>query len=199
MITAKLQGRRLVLTVETGEDEPAIAPFVVTPLSASTGRTLSEHYAFAVEGLAFEAQMVDDVLTAFGAENATRADLECSLPEGELLTQIAYMWQLVGGMDSVRALLEVDPVTGEQGGPDARGKALAAFRLRMVPYLSQIRHRLELARRTQTADTPGTSSPPGGEPSDSDSSEKPSSEPSSPPPVSTPPKPHPEPSPSANG
>lgn len=163
MITAKLQGRRLVLTVETEADEAPIEPFYVTPLSARAGRELSRRYLFASEGLdgGEDVDMSQDMIDAFGRENFERADAETTQGEGELLIQAAYFWQSVGGVDSLRALLEVDD-DGLQGGATARGKALAAFRLRMVPLLRQIRRSLESAPPTPPATSPDTSSPEAG-------------------------------------
>lgn len=162
MITAQLQGRRLALTVETEPDEPAIAPIIVEPLAARVGRELSTRYLFAVEGVLADTTVINaDVLRALGKENAERIDGELSQSEAELVLQAAYLWQTLGGMEAVRAYLEPDE-NGEQGGDAAKGKALAAFRLRAVPLLSQIRHSLESARRTQQADTPATDTPPGG-------------------------------------
>lgn len=179
MITAKMDGRRLVLTVETGDDEEAIAPFVVVPFSAKRGKQVSQTYLFAVEGIPYEGDIASDMLDALGRENAARADEECSMLEGELLLNAAYLWQTVGGMDSVRALLE-PAEDGTQGGVEARGKALEAFRLRVAPLLSQIRHRLESALQMQREGTPGTDSPQGGASSESESAEQPSSPPPSP-------------------
>jgi len=177
MITARLQGRRLALTVETEPDETAIAPVLVEPLAARVGRELSTRYLLAVEGVLDDGGQIGlDVLTAVGKSNAERIDAELSQAEGELMLQAAYLWQTVGGMEAVRAYLEPDE-HGEQGGDVARGKALAAFRLRAVPLLSQIRHSLASARRTQQADTPATDTPPGGATSDDASSTSPSSEP----------------------
>lgn len=186
MISAKLQGRRLVLTVETEPDEEAIPPFYVTALSARAGRELSTRYLFAVEGLPVEEGSVsDDVVESFGLENYTRADETLSQAEGELLAQAAYFWQTVGGIEAVRALLEV--IDGEQGTVDAKGKALGVFRLRMVPLLSQIRHRLESALQTREESTPATDIPSGSDFSGS----KPEQQPSEPQPAATTAKPGP--------
>ncbi len=196
MITAQLQGRRLVLTVETEDDEPDIAPFVVSPMGAKAGRELSVRYLFTTEGLPIEnGDVAADMVAAFGQENYDRADEELSQNEGELILRAAYFWQSVGGLDAVRALLEVDD-SGEQGGPDSRGKALAAFRLRMVPLLSQIRHALESARRTLAESTPATDTQSGSETSEKQPGEQPSSEPQSTP--ATPQQPSPASSPATS-
>lgn len=180
MITAKLQGRRLALTVETEPDEPAIAPVLVDPVSARVGRELSSRYLLTVEGLlADSGQIGADMVRAIGAENAARIDDELSQAEAELMLQAAFFWQTVGGLDAVRALLEVD-ADGVQGGDLARGKALAAVRLRAVPLLSQIRRDLESARLTHQAATPDTDTPPGGATSDGEPNGSPSSEPPTP-------------------
>lgn len=187
MITAKLQGRRLALTVETEPDEQAIAPVLVDPVSARVGRELSSRYLLTVEGLLDDGgQIGADMVRAIGAANAARIDDELSQAEAELMLQAAFFWQTVGGMDAVRALLEVD-ADGVQGGDVARGKALAAVRLRAVPLLSQIRRDLESARLTHQAATPGTDTPPGGATSDGEPSGSPSSEPPTvtPPPSTT--------------
>lgn len=162
MINAELQGRRLVLTVETADDEPAIEPFRIDPLSAKAGRELSKNYLFASEGLVDGIDIEADMLLAVGKANYERADDELTQHEGELLVRVAYFWQTVAGMDAVRALLELDE-HGEQGGESGKGKALAAFRLRVVPLLSRIRHLLESDRQTSMVGTPGTSSPDGGD------------------------------------
>ncbi len=169
MITATRDGRRLVLTVETGDDEQAIAPFVVSPVSAAKGNELSSRFVFASEGLVDEATIADDMRDAFGHDNYQRAFEECTSEEGELLLNAAYFWQTVGGMDAVRALLEVDE-HGDQGGAAGRGKAMAAFRLRVVPLLSRISRSLESELRTREAATPGTGTPDGGEQPDAPSS-----------------------------
>jgi hypothetical protein len=174
MITARMDGRRLVLTVETAPDEEAIAPFVVAPFSAKRGREVSERYLFAIEDIPFVGDVGQDMLDALGRENAERADEECSSFEGELLLNAAYMWQTVAGMDAVRALLTPDPETGEQGGVESRGKAHEAFRLRVAPLLSQIRHRLESALQTHRDATPDTSSPQAGESSENGNDSRPS-------------------------
>ena len=162
MITAQLRGRRLALAVETEPDEQAIPPVLVEPVSARVGRELSTRYLLAVEGLLDDPTVIgQDVVTAMGKDNAARIDAELSQHEAEIMLQAAYLWQTVGGMEAVRAYLETDE-HGEQGGDVGRGKALAAFRLRAVPLLSQIRHSLESARRTREADTPATDTPPGG-------------------------------------
>lgn len=166
MISAQLQGRRLVLSVwENDENDtaPIVEPFLVDPMNGKTGRQLSQRYLFAIEGLAElieEGSVADDMIAAFGRENAERADEELTTAEGELLMQAAYFWQSVGGMDAVRELLAVQD-DGSQGGEAGMGKALAVFRLRMVPLLSQIRHRLESARQTAGESTPGTATPRG--------------------------------------
>lgn len=190
MITAKLQGRRLVLTVETEPDETPVPAFYVEPFSARAGRELSTRYLFTTEGLPIEEGSVgDDMMAAFGMDNYERADTTLSQAEGELLVQCAYFWQSVGGLESVRALLEVSP-DGEQGGDESRGKALAVFRLRMVPLLSQIRHRLESAHRTLAESSPATDTPSGSESSGNEPGEQPSSEqPAQPTPVPSSPSP----------
>lgn len=177
MIKAQLQGRRLSLTVETDPDETAIAPFLVSPLSAKDGRELSTRYVFVTEGIPVSDGdgIEGDLVLALGAENFRRADEELSAAEGELIAQAAYLWQTLGGLEAVLALLAVDE-HGRQGTPEHLGKALAVFRLRMVPLLSQIRHRLESARRTSGASTPGTDTRSGGESSGSEPGEKPSSD-----------------------
>jgi hypothetical protein len=170
MITATIEGRRLKLVVETGEDEAPIEPFYVAPVSARVGRDMSRRYLFALEGIVVpddDGRVETDLVAAFGFDNAARADEELSAAEGMLITQAAYFWQMVGGMDSVRAMLTVNPETGEQGDLDARGGAVAAFRLRVVPLLQQMSLRLELARQTPTDGTPGTDTPVGGGSSES--------------------------------
>lgn len=162
MITAELQGRRLVLTV-MDDDGPAFAPYSIQPMSGQAGRELSTRYLFAIEGLGGEpVDLAADTIAAFGAENFERANQECTTSEGEMLAHAAYFWQSVGGIDAVRALLEVGQ-DGNQGGGEPLSKAVAVFRLRMVPYLSQIRHRLESATRTLAESSPATATPNGSE------------------------------------
>lgn len=157
MITAKLQGRRLVLTVETEEGEAAIPPFYVDPISAKTGRTLSARYLFVLEDVPLdEGSIGEDMIRCLGEENYARLDDELRQEEGELIMQAAYFWQLVTGMEGVRAILE-----GQEEGAD-KGKAVGLFREKMAPLLSQIRRRLESEIQTQTDGTPATSSPQGG-------------------------------------
>lgn len=195
MITAQLQGRRLTLTVETADDEPAIAPFVVAPLPARVGRELSMHYLLAVEGIDLEgADIGADLMRAFGPENVERAETELHQSEAEVVLWAAFMWQTIGGLKAAQAVLEVDE-HGVQGGDSSRGKALAEFRLRAAPLLSEIRHRLESARRTLRDGSPDTgirsgggTSEPGSStshsaeqpstPSESPASETPASDPS---------------------
>lgn len=177
MITATRDGRRLVLTVETAPDEPAIAPFVVVPVSAARGNELSSRFVFAGEGLVDEAGIADDMRSAFGEDNYQRAFNECTAHEGELLLNAAYFWQTVGGMDAVRGLLEVDE-NGDQGGAAGQGKAFAAFRLRVVPLLSRISRSMESALQTREAATPDTGTPDGGEQPDEPSTNEPSPTPS---------------------
>lgn len=179
MITASMRGRRLCLAVETEPDEDDIEPFLIAPLPARTGREMSTRYLYASEGIAFEGSLQDDLVAAFGPENYRRADETLSQSEGELLAQVAYFWQMVGGIDAVTTMLSVGE-DGMQGGGEAVGKAIAAFRLRMVPLLSQIRHRMESARRMQTAATPDTDSPDGGESSERPLDSPPSDEPAPP-------------------
>jgi len=194
MITAQLQGRRLALTVQTEDGEEPIAPFLISPMSAKAGRELSTRYLFAVEGLPIaEGAQNEDVINSFGLENYKRADETLSQHEGEMLAQCAYFWQSVGGLDAVKALLELDEM-GSQGGEDARKKALAAFQLRMVPLLSQIRHRLESARQTIAESSPDTVTRSGSETNES----KPAAEPSTPTKPSDLPNPA-EPSPETTG
>lgn len=195
MITATMHGRSLQLTVETEPDEEAVEPFLVRPLSAREGRAMSERYLFTLEGLPIEGDVNTDIITAFGMENYQRADETLSQAEGELLAQAAYFWQTVGGIEAVHALLEVVE-GGRQGDLDSLGKALAVFRLRMVPLLSQIRHRLESALRTREASFPDTDTPAGGDSSENEPGNSPSSEPTPPPP--SPPTTSPEPSPATS-
>lgn len=196
MITAKMQGRRLVLTVETEEGEPPVEPFYISPMGAKAGRELSVRYLYTSEGLPIEdGDVAADMVRAVGQENYDRADEELSQNEGELILRAAYFWQSVGGMDAVHTLLEVD-ASGEQGGPDSRGKALAAFRLRMVPLLSQIKHHLESAIRTRAASTPATDTRSGSESSGSKPGEQPNSGPQSTP--DQPPTPSPASSPATS-
>jgi len=177
MIKAELQGRRLVLTVETEADEEPIEPFLVSPLPARAGRELSIRYLYQIEGLPIEVGSIEqDFLDAFGVENAERADNTLGMKEGELLIRAAWFWQGMGGIEAVRALLEVDE-NGDQGSDEAAGKAVGVFRLRMVPLLSQTRHRLELARQTLAESTPATSTPPGGSENENEPGVSPSSEP----------------------
>lgn len=198
MITAQLQGRRLALTVETGDSEESIAPFLVDPLPARVGRELSIHYLLAVEGVNLaDADISADIVRAFGKANAERADTELHQAEAEVMLWAAFMWQTIGGLEAARAILEADD-DGVQGSDKSRGKALALFRLRAAPLLSQIRHRLESARQTQQGATPDTDSPQGGANNDDKLNSQPS-EPSTTSTHPTPPKPSPEPSPPANG
>lgn len=195
MITATMHGRSLQLTVETEPDEEPIEPFLVRPLSARAGRELSQRYLYSLEGIPFEGDINADIITAFGLENYQRADETLSQAEGELLAQVAYFWQSVGGIEAARALLDV-AAPGEQGDLDRLGKAVAAFRLRMVPLLSQIRHRLESALQTREASSPATDTPAGGDSSENEPGNSPSSEPT--PPPHSPPTTSPEPSPATS-
>lgn len=176
MITAKLQGRRLILTVEGDPGDPAIEPFVVEPLPARLGRELSGRYIFAIEGLPpmypDAPTVADDMIAAFGRENYERADNELQISELEVVAQAAYFWQSLGGMDAVTELLSPDD-DGKQGGPVGRGKALAVFRFRVAPLLQQILQSLESEHRTRTADTPATTTRSGGGKNAGSSSSKP--------------------------
>jgi len=188
MITATMAGRRLALTVETGEGEEPIAPFLVQPLSAREGRAMSERYLLGIEGIAPDAGTnMADILAALGKENYERADNELTQAEGELVAQAAFFWQTVGGIEAVRALLEPHD-DGTQGGDVSTGKAIAVFRLRVLPLLSRIRQLLASELQTRTAGTGDTDSRPDGE--------KPASGPDSPPSEQQPdPSPTPSPSP----
>lgn len=168
MIKAQQQGRRLVLSIETGEGEAPVEPFLVDPLPMSVGREISTRYVFATEGIPVsDGSVGQDLLLAFGAANMERASNTLRADEFELVSQCAYFWQTVGGMEMVRAMLTPDE-DGVQGGDVGRGKAMAAFQLRMVPLLSQIRRHLESARRTLTASTPDTDTRSGSESSESE-------------------------------
>lgn len=167
MITAKMQGRRLCLTIETDPDETPIAPYLISPISARRGREMSKNFFFVTEAMGVnDGSLGDDFTEAFGAENMKRADEEVSQPEGELLTLAAFYWQSVGGIDAVKELLEPD-ARGMQGGEFGQGKARAVFQLHMVPLLSQIRHHLELARQMQEESFPATATRSGSESSES--------------------------------
>jgi hypothetical protein len=183
MITAHMDGRRLVLSVETAADEEPIEPFVVHPLGGQEGRNMSLRYALA-QGGGPVGDLENDLLRAFGEANTERADNDLRTEEGELLVTAAYFWQMVGGIAAVNALLE-PAQDGSQGGADARGKAIEVFQLRMVPYLSQTRHRLESARLTAEASIRDTSIRDGsknsdGEPSSSPDGQQPQKPPSNP-------------------
>lgn len=166
MITAKMQGRRLRLTVETEPDETPIEPFLVDPLTGREGREVSTVYLYVLEGITQDNGELGDAMTqSFGVENMKRAE-DLSQHEGALLAQAAFFWQSVGGIDAVRELLKPD-ADGVQGAEEAQGKALAVFKLKIVPLLSQIRHLLELARQTQMESSPDTDTPQAGENSES--------------------------------
>lgn len=195
MITATIHGRSLKLTVETEPDEEPIEPFLVRPLSAIEGRAMSQRYLYTLEGIPIEGDVNTDIIAAFGMENYKRADATLTQAEGELLAQAAYFWQSVGGIEAVRALLDVAD-GGQQGDLDHLGKALGVFRLRMVPLLSQIRHRLESALQMREGSTPDTDTRSGGDSSESEPASSPSSEPTPPPP--SPPTTSPEPSPATS-
>lgn len=173
MITATKHGRGLLLTVEAGEGEAAIEPFYVAPVSAREGRAMSSRYMLATVDLADTAQIGVDMVNAFGRENAERAQDECTIEECDLLLNAAWHFNTIGGWDALTALLSVDS-DGTQGGVEARGKALTAFRLRAVPLLSQISHDMESARRTLEGATPDTVTRPGGAQPDEPSSSEPS-------------------------
>lgn len=160
MITAQLQGRRLILTVQTEADEPAIEPFRVDPLSAKVGRQLSARYLMGLSGAAVpEGEDIGaDMIRAIGPENYARLDDELRQEEAELIMQAAHLWQTVAGMEGVRALLD---------GEDGPGKARQVFLNRMAPLLPQIRHHLESARLTLAESSPATGSPQDGEQPDS--------------------------------
>jgi len=154
MIKAELQGRRLILTVETADDETPIAPFVVEPLSARIGRELGSRYLMVLEDLPVVEDIGTDMIRALGQENYDRLDDELRQEEGELIMQAAYFWQMITGIEGARLVLE----GRETGLP----KAVALFRERMAPLLSQIRRRLESELQTLQGDTPATDSPQAG-------------------------------------
>lgn len=179
MIAAALTGRRLSLTVETAPDETPIAPFLIDPVSAKTGRELSVRYIFTTQGLPLEAgspDMSEDMMRSFGRANTERADDELTAAEGEALLTAAWLWQTVGGLPSVQAYLAS---VNNGDAPDVSlGKALPVFMQRAVPLLSRIRHRLESVNLTSSDGTSGTNFPQAGE--------QPAPVPSPPAPPSTP-------------
>jgi hypothetical protein len=156
MIKAELQGRRLILTVETADDETPIEPYRVEPLSGKVGRQLSMDYSLMLVGQTPDGFNIGDaMITATGQENYDRLSDELRQEEAEQIIQAAFYWQTAIGMDGVRAILE--------GGVGGMGKASALFAQRMAPLLPPTSPRSASENPTPSPDdTPNTSTPEGG-------------------------------------
>lgn len=117
MITAKKDGRNLVLTME-GVDEP----FVIRPLPGHAGVAITDTYIDSTVGKASAAALAAALQIAVdgGAlengqwvpkpatdqTNWTRIGMELSQEESEQIIMPAFFWQTVLGMDGVRAYIE---------------------------------------------------------------------------------------------
>jgi hypothetical protein len=181
MINATLQGRRLVLTVSGGDDDPAIEPFVISPLPGDTGRALTADYLNLILGIGnvteerkaeiFEISL-DGVDPATGhlrrdeisgeplKPNSDRIGQEVTQEEGEALVLAAFMWHTIVGMDGVRAFLND---MGREGAVAAAGKAVRLLTQRLAISPSTTSPNSELGSLIRTpAVTPSTDIPRGG-------------------------------------
>lgn len=114
MITAKKDGRNLVLTME------GVDPFVIRPLPGHAGIQITDTYLESIAGktveIAAALQMaVDGAVLEDGrwvprpeAEqtNWARFGMELSQAESELIIMPAFFWQTILGLDGVRAYIE---------------------------------------------------------------------------------------------
>lgn len=181
MIRAEQQGRRLVLTVEVGDDEPVIEPFVILPLPMETGRLLTAEYlAFVtpgglpgIEPLTPERKVEIFQVALDGADPEThaphldadgqpiipqykRAEAQLTQAEGEELLIKAFMWHTIVGIDGILAFDEAG------GGTAGALKAIRLLASRTGLLPSPISHSSVSENLTQQADTSGTSTPPAG-------------------------------------
>lgn len=159
MIQAELQGRRLILTIETNDDEPAIAPFVVEPLGMRVGRQLTVDYVNWCMGVGqLTPDRKEEIFTiAVGTENRARADDTLTQAEGEELLIKAFMWQTIIGMDGIKAFDEAG------GGTAGALKSIRLLTSRLGLLPSPTSPNSESANPMQQAGTRATTTRSGGE------------------------------------
>lgn len=163
MIKAELQGRRLILTVQTADDEQAIEPFVVEPVPMGVGRQLTADYLNISMGVGdISPERKEEIFTiAVGAENRARAEELLTQPEGEELLLKAFMWQTIIGMDGIAAFDEAG------GGVAGAVKSIRLLTARSGLLPSMTSPNSALGNQIQQAATPGTNTPQDGAQPDS--------------------------------
>ena len=99
-VTAKTEGRNLVLTVDFIEE-----PFIIEPLGGRAGQELTNDFLNIAAGLASPLGMDAVLARAVGADvfERVRDTLQLSEAEGVLLP--AFYWQTVLGLDGVTAFI----------------------------------------------------------------------------------------------
>jgi hypothetical protein len=149
MINASLVGRNLHLHLD-GIDED----FVIQPLGGRDGRKLTEQFLLIATGRLPAEGMQAILETAVGAETFERIQVEASAHEGEDLTQAAFYWQTVLGMDGVNAYIS----GGEGMAGSKKALQLLALTLGISPTQTAPSGALESLIQSQ-APTPPTDRP----------------------------------------